>query len=292
MSLLQRWCSLLGRLGGRPWRAAALGVVLTLPSLAGGFAVDDHFLRLGAIGHEAVPGTPRAPFDLFSATYPSDRLLLFSGIGGMGLLAHLLPRLAAPRAARAARWAAGALLVVHSIVAPLLLPLRSLEIVAAEGLMEEGGRSLPTDAAFMRQQLILVSSPQLLHGPYALARRASLGEPLPASVRILATIPGPMTLHREDDRTLLMRVPTGLLPRAIDRLLRSRREPLEPGDKVELEGFHAEVLTTGPAGPTEVRFRFAVPLEAPDHRWLAWEDGAYRPFTPPAAGESVVLGPG
>ena len=108
--------------------------------------------------------------------------------------------------------------------------------------------------------------------------------------RILATTLGPMTLHREDERTLTMRIPSGLLPRPIDRLLRSSRDPLEPGDNVALDGFLAEVLAVGPAGPTEVRFEFARPLEARERRWLTWEGGAYRPFAPPAPGESVALG--
>lgn len=135
-----------------------------------------------------------------------------------------------------------------------------------------------------------MASLQLLHGPYALARRASLGEPLPESVRILATTLGPMRLLREDERTLTMRVESGLLPRAIDRLLRSHRDQLEPGDVVELDGFRAEILATGPAGPTEVRFQFATALEDPDRRWLTWRGGAYRPFAPPPVGEAVVLG--
>jgi hypothetical protein len=269
---------------GRYWLAlAGLAVIAALGWLGRGILARSATARFWACGSllALVPSC---------ATYPSDRLLLFSGIGAMALLAHFLEELTAPDAARPALWAAGALLAIHTIVAPLLLPLRSLEIVGAERLMEEGGSSLPTDADFERQELVIVTSPQLLHGPYALARRASLGEPLPDSVRILATTLGPMTLRREDERTLRMKVPSGLLPRAIDRLLRSRRDPLEPGDTIELDGFRAEVLATGPAGPTEVRFQFATALEDPDRRWLTWQTGAYRTFAPPPPGDSVALG--
>jgi hypothetical protein len=40
--------------------------VLTLPSLGGGFAVDDHFHRIGVLGHPQIPGSPTSPFLLFS----------------------------------------------------------------------------------------------------------------------------------------------------------------------------------------------------------------------------------
>ena len=40
-------------------------MLLTVTSVPSGLAVDDHILRVGALGHPAVPGTPRSALDLF-----------------------------------------------------------------------------------------------------------------------------------------------------------------------------------------------------------------------------------
>ena len=45
-----------------------LGLALTLPSLAGGLAVDDYIHRIGVLGHPRIPSTPFSPFDLFHFT--------------------------------------------------------------------------------------------------------------------------------------------------------------------------------------------------------------------------------
>ena len=59
-----RYLSWLGRPGVARW-AVGLGVLLTLSSVPSGLALDDHILRIGALGHPALPGTPRSVIDLF-----------------------------------------------------------------------------------------------------------------------------------------------------------------------------------------------------------------------------------
>ena len=65
------------------------------------------------------------------------------------------------------------------------------------------------------------------------------------------------------------------------------------GERVELERLSIEVFEVSMSGvPTAARFRFDVPLDDASLIWHHWSAGAYRPFTPPAIGEEMVLHPG
>ncbi len=66
------------------WLAVLLAIALTLPSLVGGLAIDDHIQHVAAVGHPSVAGTPRAPWDLFSFMRgdPSEKHDILDRIGG------------------------------------------------------------------------------------------------------------------------------------------------------------------------------------------------------------------
>ena len=52
----------------------------------------------------------------------------------------------------------------------------------------------------------------------------------------------------------------------------------------------AEMLAlTEDSRPSKVRFRFDVALEDESLRWIAWDNGSYKPFTPPAVGATARL---
>ena len=48
---------------------------------------------------------------------------------------------------------------------------------------------------------------------------------------------------------------------------------------------------TADGRPAEAAFRFDVPLEDAALRWLWWHDGEFRPFTPPAVGQTMEIPP-
>lgn len=82
----------------------------------------------------------------------------------------------------------------------------------------------------------------------------------------------------------------GLFNVPMTRYHRAPEVRFASGDRVVLAGFSAEILGLNAAGdPEDLLFRFAVPLEDPSLRWLAWSDGLYAPWQPPAVGESTRL---
>jgi hypothetical protein len=230
------------------------------------------------------------------ATFPNDRLLVLTGIGGAVLVTQVLahvwvagpgwfgPARRRPVLVLAVVWA-----LTHAVVAPVLLPVRSLVITFIERTTAAASQSLPADEAFSSQQLVIVNTPDPFVSMYVLLRRASLAEPVPASVRILAMTDGTVSVTRTDDRTLVLRSESGMVRRPADLMLRSRDARFQVGDVVTLEGFQAEVLAVDDDGPTQVRFQFARPLDDPALRWVAWRGQRYEPFEPPPVGETIRI---
>lgn len=220
------------------------------------------------------------------ATFPSDRLLVFVSIGAAAFVAQFLGFLVdvcvpACRWRTAARTLAAFWLLIHGVLAPIAFPLRAYVFTLVDRAMAQVSASLPGDTALKSQQLVIVNSPDPLMSVYVMLRRASVGDPLPASVRILSITDALVQVQRDDAHTLTLRFSQGLLKRPFDRMFRSRRLSFEEGDVVTLNGFRAEVLAVDASGPTSVRFQFARPLEDPSLRWVTWQGRAYVPFVPP-----------
>jgi hypothetical protein len=231
------------------------------------------------------------------AAYPFDRLLIFVGIGAMGIVAlfvsHLTEDKGASRPRRVVAYGlAGIWFFIHLILAPLLLPLRALYPSDLDTFMAKVDATLPKDEALRGQTLVVVNTPDFSLSFYLLIRRAALREPLPGSVRFLAVTAGEITVEREDERTLNLRFKEGLFARPMERLFRARRRPFEVGDTYPLTGFVARIAEITEDGrPTSVQFRFAVPLEDDSLRWVGWERLGFEPFELPRVGESVTLPP-
>jgi len=69
-----------------------------------------------------------------------------------------------------------------------------------------------------------------------------------------------------------------------------RAPPDAVGERVVLTGMTATVTAiTADGRPAEAAFRFDVPLEDASLRWLWWQDGEFRPFTPPAVGQTLEI---
>ena len=231
------------------------------------------------------------------ATFPADRLLVFSGLGAMGLLARFLEgvfgRVAWQPGGRVWRKAAvtlgGLLVLVHVVIAPAALVARSAR-PGGPKIVEQFAVRVPLDTAIEQQDVVLVNPPSVLYAAYFPAEREAAGLSLPRRVRILAPGITGVTVERRDAHTLLIRPAGGYFVWSFDRLLRGERHPLKVGDRVALSDMTAEVTAAKPDGqPTEASFRFVVPLEDASLRWLCWRDGAWGPFTPPAVGETVEL---
>ncbi|HUJ26979.1 MAG TPA: hypothetical protein VLW85_13225, partial [Myxococcales bacterium] len=174
-----------------------------------------------------------------ASTFPADRLLFFTGIGAMGLIATFLER--APRRAWFAP-AAAALLVLHGALSPAMLAFRSAHaMTAVERPLLEADRSLPSTLALAGRTLVLVDAPADFIPSYLWLMRGTAGQRLPA-LRWLSSGTGAVRLWREDARTLRVRPADGFLGHEPDRMLRDPfRHPFARGQSIELTGLRIEV---------------------------------------------------
>jgi len=230
------------------------------------------------------------------ATHPADRMLVFAGLGGFGLLGEFLVstlgRSGAGAPGRGARLAAGGLVVVHGVVAPLVLTQRARLPAGPEEVFTRIQIALPEDAALAEQDLVVVNAPIALAAGYVLIERALDGDSVPAHFRLLSASWVATEVRRVDTRTLVVRPEGGYLRSPFDALARGPRHPFAEGERVILTGMTAEIRELRSDGrPAAVAFRFDTPLEAPDLRWMCWRDGAFAPFVPPRVGETVTLPP-
>ncbi len=235
-----------------------------------------------------------------AATFPDNRLLIFVGFGGMGLLAQLLAswleRATWLPASRAWRWTANAvvavLAVVHLIIAPLFLPLQSQGVARmSELILEQPLLDLSKKQSFEGKTLVFVNPPipfAVAHVPFICSKHDL---PYPASFRILATgLSSGMTITRTDGDTLEIEPEAGFITHAFDRLYRGRSHPMQAGQRVALFNMQAEVVSlTEDQRPLRVRFKFNHQLEDPSLCYFQWDGSAFVPFKPPDEGESVRL---
>ena len=234
------------------------------------------------------------------AAFPMDRLLTFVGIGAFGLLARFVEfafsressgRLGAAYGA-VAKLAAGGLLVLHLGLAPIALTYRAANPLGPPKLVEalHLRAELPEEAK--NQDLIVVNPPSPFHVSYYLFIGELEHRVLPRRLRCLATGVTPMTIRREDPRTIVIRPRGGFMPMVLARLVRNERHPMTVGEVVELTGMRVEVLQTMADGqPAAARFVFDVPLEDDSLRWLRWREGRFEEFIPPPVGEETTLTP-
>ncbi|HWE28319.1 MAG TPA: hypothetical protein VHB97_09975 [Polyangia bacterium] len=221
-----------------------------------------------------------------ASTFPSDRLLWFVGIGAMALIAQFLTtRPLAP----AGKLAFAFLIVVHVILAPPLLAVRSRSMDTVDLPLKRGDHALPSTPDMVDRTVVLVNPPADFYSGYLPIRRAAFGEPRP-KFRSLATGFDGVKLTRVDDRTLVVTPAKGYLFHISEHMLRSR--PMAPHASVHLTGVQIDVLTmTADGRPASARFRFDVPLEDRSLYFAKWVGRTYQPFPLPAIGETVVLPP-
>ena len=231
------------------------------------------------------------------STFPADRMLVFVGIGAMGLLAQLLagvfsqtPHPARGKLLRAGTVGlAGLAIAIHLVLAPVALAVR-VAIPLGPPSTDRFFLRMPLDAAVEQQDLIVVNPPSLLHIAHTATDREFRGLPVPRRMHLLAGGPQATEVRRTDLHTLVVRPERGWQSWRFESLLRDDRHPMHVGERVELTGLTVEVTAVSADGrPLEAAFRFDVALEDSSLRWLCWRDGAYEPFTPPAVGETSTL---
>jgi hypothetical protein len=224
-----------------------------------------------------------------AATFPSDRLLLFVGLGACALLGRLVDEWIrrtsdGSGASNARSVLSGCFVALHLLGAPLLLPIRAgqMEVFAVAHAKGESG--IPADAAIAGRTVVLVAAPTVLFANYIQAERELLGIPRPAHLYVLASASSPIHVERAGPQALLLRPERGFLYTPLEQHYRGKR-PFAAGDRVALSRMTAEVVEALPDGrPGAVRFDLgtAQGMDAP--LVLTWTDGRFSELAIPETG--------
>ncbi len=329
LSVIQRIPLLmLGQWAGLPAEAAILlpnrlmlllqllgvGITIVLAAVAWPLLRRDPVARFWALGM-ALSLVPAC------ATFPANRLLVFAGIGAMGMLAQFLldvlrlenhsgavgglsvgavadkplrapGRNGHPHARRLCRVVAWSFVCLHIVLAPVALAVQAAFPMGFKRFNDELTVRTALDGSVEQQTLIIVNAPSVMHAMYLSVQRELAGQPVPRHTRVLAPALPAVKIRRLDKNTLSIRPEDSFIAWRFDHLFRSERRPMSLGQRVKLSDLTIDVTELTPdLRPAEALFHFAVPLEHPSLRWLHWQDGEFVPFTPPAIGETIELRP-
>jgi hypothetical protein len=228
------------------------------------------------------------------ATFPSNRVLFFVGLGGMGLVAQWLEgawRGGAGQGRGLRRLVTVGLVATHLVLAPLLLPVNALAFRFFGEPVTRAILSLPEGAALGDRELVILNAPEYLS--YVSQAGSVLlldGRPMPRRIRGLAIGPSAVTARRVDQRTLDLSMAGGFLSGPLGSLFHGSLEPFAVGESFSVPGMTATILTRHSTGrPAAVRFRFDEPLESGGRLWVQFREGEFVPFTPPAVGDAIEL---
>ena len=222
------------------------------------------------------------------------RLLLFASIPAAALIARLLLRLYRSRRMRfLALPAAGGLTIMHLVAAPVGLAVGT----GPPGLPLEDFAQLHLSALagvsdLHRKQLVVVNSPNILHGSLISPHRRALGLPAPAMTFVWCTTWHSVDLTRTDHRTLELSSDHWFAGDPFAVNFRGYAHPLEADQVIPLRTHLVQVMELLAAGrPRRVRFRFFTNLESNDSLvFISWDGKAYRRILPPAPGKTTRLG--
>ena len=248
--------------------------------------------------------------------FPMDRLLMFVGLGAMGLMAQLLGGLQEggswlPRRVvwRGPAWGlAGLLIAVHLVVAPLMLLVQINVFRNAVNRVSHRTQGFPSDPQLKNQTAIVVNAPWCASRT-ELQERCWDGRTAPAHILDLAPSTALVKLSRRDRTTLAVRPLGGYLPprgwsprypppifstryrgQLLHRWGRHDDRPFQLGETIELTAATIEITDlTDDGRAAEATFRFLVPLEDPSLRWLKVTRQGYVEITPPKIGETLKV---
>ena len=277
---------------GLEYVVAAMAVFV----IAGSLVLFAPLLRRDKVAQFWLLGAALATLPACGA-FPADRLLPWVGIGGMAVTAQFFAAyLEAPPAEQARllpRFGAAAIVMVHLVIGPLLLPLRSIGISQVRAAIDRADATIPRDPSITRRIAIYVNPAADPFASYIPVTRAALGIPRPRTQRWLATATTPVHLFRVDDRTLRVDPEGGFMILPSEKLFRNTRaQPFVVGEQIETQGMRITISRVAPDGrPEEVLARFDRPLEDPEYLWLAWKGGGYAPFALPAVGGDATAPP-
>ncbi|HTV20317.1 MAG TPA: hypothetical protein VMG12_16650 [Polyangiaceae bacterium] len=237
-----------------------------------------------------------------AASFPSDRLLVLVDIGAMALVARLTSRLLSgvaagapsasgepnasgePRPARIGRGArvyGWGLLVVHGLLAPVLLPIRSLQIQQLGRATAHAFACLDGVDKLAHKTLIVLGAPSDFFVGYLQAERAVRQLPRPAHVYWVSNPEAALDLRVMGERTLSTERQGGFFVTPSEHLYRRASAALGVNASVGLPELTARISgLTSEGRPSRVEFRFDEPLGDERFVFIALRGDRYERVAP------------
>ena len=279
------WGDVRGRAVIWVWSVLSLGALLWLfrPLLE-----RERTARFWALGMllSAVP---------VSASLPGERLLLAPGFGAAPLLARALLELGAlaaerPMLPRARRVLVDALVLMHVVLAPIMLPSRASAFAPVGKLSARLDAAVPRTAAVREQTVVVLNAPFNILLSYQQIARAVRHVPRPAHLYWLSSASSETEVTRAGPNVLQVTQLQGFLRRPEETHYRGDVHDLPVGTRLSRAGMQIEVVAvTGDGRPATVQFRFDEPLESERYLFYVWRSGELVPYRPGARGDSVRL---
>ena len=232
------------------------------------------------------------------AAPPSDRLLLFTGVGAMALVAELIDVALHPMRGDAPRtmwWRVPASLlavvfaILHGVVAPIWLPVRAREVAHAGDAIRAGTEDIFSDTA-RGDKIVIVRGPGMFPCTFSVGLGYMPPGPTRGQAFCLSGGPTPLLVRRPDEHTLVLRPAGGFMDVGLNRMHWDRERPMQDGDHLTVAGVDIAIREVTERGePLEVAFTFPEPLETYATHWLVWQRDRYRPFSLPAVGDEIIV---
>jgi hypothetical protein len=216
-----------------------------------------------------------------AASFPSDRLLVVINVGAMAIVARTLRACwssASPRPAGVHALGA-ALLVVHGVLAPLLLPWRAQQMQWLASALERAFACLDDVEDLERRTLIVLGGPADLFVSYLQVERAARGLEQPEHVYWVTNPGAALHVHKAGERTLELEREGGFFTTPPEALYRGRRARLEPGQRLRLPELEARIESVDASGaPRRITLQLARALDAERYLFLELVGDSYRPL--------------
>jgi hypothetical protein len=227
-----------------------------------------------------------------AATFPSNRMLLFVGLGAMALLARLFRAFVAEGARGELRFEFRSVMIalfmlLHVVAAPFISSGRAAQMRIFAGVEERATAGIPNDASIQDKTVIVLAAPTVLFANYIQAKDEVLGLRRPRHLYLLAGASSEIGVERTGPSEIVLRPSAGFLYTPLEQHYRAATD-LAPGYTVSLSTMRAEVVEQRPDGrPGAVRFSFTDPLDR--YVFVRWVRDRYEPCALPALGEKMSL---
>lgn len=224
---------------------------------------------------------------------PSDRLLTATGVGGAAIVGTLLFSFLERSdfvVHRMQRVLVYGLALVHLVLAPLLLPIRTKGINLMGNMIAHSAESIPAAALTATKTLVLLNPPAEPFAGYFPLYREAKNLPRPRYFRWLTTGLNAFDLERVDRHTVTIRPEGGFLSNDAQWLFRSRAHPFRRGERIELSELTIEITeVTADGRPAEIAARFQASLDGEQVTFMQWGVHDYVPFEVPSVGKRVHI---